>query len=184
MKNTIFLMIFTLGFSIGIAAQPAKARTLPLALASQLVKDDSGVREKMRDNRWTVSNVAKEVNYLKFVDLNADGVDELIFSGIVCGTANCQTWIYRKIGAKYEQIPFDASAVDLKVLASRSSGYSDISIEGRGSAVESEVHIHKFDGRKYDVKECFSKNWALFNTRTGKWTELKTPRVERLKCSF
>ena len=174
-------MIFT-GFLILVGAQLTAAQKIPIPLAQQLVKDDQYVKEKMQEENWTIAQLAGQVNDVKKVDLNGDGSLELIFSGIICGNANCSTWIYRKNGNRYVQIPFDASAIGIEIRKTKTSGYFDISVEGRSSASETELHIYKFDGSKYEIKECFSKKFAVVNSKTGKATVLKTPKITKINC--
>lgn len=182
MRKPICLSIIFTGFLILVGAQLTAAQKIPIPLAQQLVKDDQYVKEKMQERHWTIAQLAGQINDVKKVDLNGDGSPEFIFSGIVCGNANCSTWIYRKDGSRYVQIPFDASAVGIEISKTPTKGYLDIIVEGHSSAAETELHVYKFDGSKYEVKECFSKKFAVVNPRTGKATVLKTPKITKIKC--
>jgi len=178
MKKIIFLLMMTMSFLITVGVQSGIAQKIPLALAGQLIKDDEGVREK----KMPAKDVADQMNDVRKVDLNGDGVPEYIFSGIVCGNANCQTWIYRQNGNKYVRIPFEAYAVGIEIGKTSTKGYLDIIVEGHSSAAETELHVYKFDGRGYDIKECFSKKFAKVNSKTGRVTKLKTPITTKIKC--
>ena len=87
MKKNIFLLMITMSFLITVSVQSGNAQKIPVALAGQLIKDDEGVREK----KMPAKDVADQMNDIRKVDLNGDGVPEYILSGIVCGNANCQT---------------------------------------------------------------------------------------------
>lgn len=183
MKKPICLSIILTGFLILVGAQLTAAQKIPIPLAQQLVKDNQYVKEKMREQRWTIAQLAGQINEVKKVDLNGDGKPEFIFSGISCGNANCSTWIYRKNGNRYVQIPIEAYAIGIEIRKTKTNGYFDIAVEGHSSASETVLRIYKFDGSKYEDKECFSKQRSVYNPRTGETTELKTPKITKIKCN-
>ncbi|MGI8542882.1 MAG: hypothetical protein ACR2MD_05310 [Aridibacter sp.] len=137
----------------------------------------------MKDRKLGVQDVTKKINSVDIIDLNGDGVSEYIIHGILCGSVNCQVWIYRKTKNGYSQIPFEESVTSLKTLKTKTKGYFDIQIEGHASAAESEIRIYKFNGSGYKISECFSKEYVVIS-RTGKVIKLKTPRVAKIKCGF
>ncbi len=159
------------------------AQSTPIELAKQLLKDDVMVKELAEMDGLSLSQVTKRLSSRK-IDLNGDGVVEYIVSGIGCGNANCPTWLYRKSGNKYIQIPVEneLSATSVETRRTKTNGYLDLTAKTHGGGGEGTLLVHKFNGSKYVVKECFDIKSGYFDG-SGNYREYKTPKVTKTRCN-
>ena len=119
------------------------------------------------------------------MDLNADGVPEVIVEGrgsYFCGAANCATWVFGSSAGIYRLLLDAGSVQNLQSLPSRSNGYHDLRTWLHESATEQIETTYKFDGVSYRPTACARIDYTVFNAR-GDIVELKSPKTRRIKCS-
>ena len=181
MKYFAFLAVW---FCLGSAfAQSAKAQSIPKELARQLLKDDPMVKELSDDEGLSFDQIVKRLSSTK-VDLNGDKVVEYIVSGIGCGNANCPTWIYRKSGSRYIQIPVenDLVAASVEAKQTKTNGFRDLVGKTHTSAYEGSIFIFKYSGTKYVLKECFEVAGGYID-ENGNLHPYKSPKITKTRCN-
>lgn len=181
MKLSRILFLFPLLFLFVPSA--SYAQSTPTELAKQLLKDDVMVKELAEMDGLSLSQVAKRLSSRR-IDLNGDRVVEYIVSGIGCGNANCPTWLYRKSGNKYIQIPVgnELSAASVEARRTITNGYLDLTAKTHAGSGEGTLFVYKFNGSKYVVKECFNMKSGYFDG-SGNYREYKTPKVTKMSCN-
>lgn len=94
------------------------------------------------------------------VDLTGDKKEVLLVE-MACNSHNCPVWMYQKRGDRYVELLSDdaTTIVGFRVLQTRSHGLPDIQITQHDSSTQSEVRIHRFDGKKYRFDHCFVEQW-------------------------
>jgi hypothetical protein len=114
------------------------------------------------------------------VDLNGDGQSELIVEtprgGICWGAHGTETWIYRNVGGRWQQLfNSEGSGQSITVANTKTRGFLDIVLR---SATVFDLYIsdYKFDGNRYQA--CGTKYYSRSDPR-GRFI-LKT--VESGKC--
>ncbi len=78
------------------------------------------------------------------------------------GANNGPVWVYRRTSQGY-QLLLEASAEgagDIEVLKTSTGGYRDIKTRALESAVEHDIIIYKFDGRRYRPRECMTEAYT------------------------
>jgi hypothetical protein len=119
------------------------------------------------------------------VDLNGDGIAELLVSSTapcLCSpTGNCYFDVYRVTRSRLQTILHDDSIQSYKVLTTRTKGYFDISTYVHGSAFDGDLKIWKFDGKQYQIAECFDQTYSYID-ENGEQHILKEPRKTRVPC--
>jgi hypothetical protein len=125
-------------------------------ILQQLVKDDEGVRQSIKDYDGGFNSAVQNMSVEK-IDLNHDGQLEFMVEGVLgtmlCGASNCPSWVYRKAGNTYKLLLSDSGS-GISLERSSTNGYRDLRVSGHYSASETYVTIHKFDGNKYRAKDC------------------------------
>lgn len=116
---------------------------------------------------------------IKFVDLNNDGVPEVIAQGSgleMCSpTGNCEFWVFRRVANTYKVILRRAAVQSFEVRRSRSGGFNDLVLEMHGSATEQELFVYRYREGRYRRTGCFDASWTrLVNDEIQ---ELKEPDV-------
>lgn len=103
-----------------------------------------------------------DIYIFKELDLNDDGKKEILISGYTFGLCNmrdnCEFWIFRKIGKRYEQILHHEWMFSYRVSNQSTNGFANIEINANSSNGNPShyLHIHKFNGKTYQLKKCFS----------------------------
>jgi hypothetical protein len=111
----------------------------------------------------------KDILFIKkTVDLNNDGIDEVIVRGknwLLCGaTGNCSTWIYGKFGKKYKKL-LDTGGETLEVKKKSKNGYKNIFVSVHDSCCSSYLQTYKFDGAKYKEGNCLFEDYGTTGER-------------------
>jgi len=122
--------------------------------------------------------VAKNLR-AEFIELNHDGIPELLVEGIgscICGVNNCDTWIYRKTAYGYQLILEAGTINHIEFKKTFINGYRDLVAATHHSAFESGLAVYTFDGKKYQLKECFQRSYSSTDRRQ------QPPRIKRVKC--
>ncbi len=146
------------------------------------------LEEIRKDTTWQprVERFRDSLPYLLIaepVDLNGDGVPELVIrgQGRICGANNCEVWIYGRTSTGYERLLGDEIIQTVEPLRTVSHGYRDVRTWHHGSAVDSDVTVYKFDGRRYRNVAC--ANYAYgYRDSHGEWHDSKRPRITPLEC--
>lgn len=147
------------------------------------------VEDLLRDTMWIempappIDSVAPDVVAAP-LDLNGDGVPELEVHAInhLChSNANCPTWIYGRVGSRYQRLLNPWNIAWLEIKKTSTHGYRDIVAYRHGSAWRSDLTLYKFDGREYQRSACFTRNDGFLD-RHGEFRELKKPRITRVAC--
>lgn len=116
---------------------------------------------------------------VKLVDLNGDGIPEIIAQGIakVCSpTGNCPVWVFQRVASGYKVILERGAVQSFTVQPTRSNGYFDIVLGMHGSATEQALYLYRFGQRRYRKTACYDANWSYLD-ENGKVHELKEPRI-------
>jgi hypothetical protein len=134
---------------------------------TQLILKDKDVQEVIQQNGASADAVTKGIS-VKKVDLNKDGQPEYIAvleEQVMCGAhANCPNWVYRKAGGDY-QLLLSTHGQQLLLEKTSTNNFRDLRSEGSDSAFENSVVIYKFDGNKYQAKNCYSRVYAAKGKR-------------------
>ncbi len=168
-----FPIVCVLFLSLTIQANLAQHRQkvrVPDEIARQWMND-----EGVKSGNNTTARLPRDL-HAETVDLNNDGKPEFIVAGICSPTGNCSTSIYRKVGSDYQEL-LNHDAQLVRVRPTVTHGYRDVVYDMHGSAFESWLFVYKFDGRKYQLRECFNSNYLGAHGRTK-----KRPTVTRRKC--
>ncbi|MGO8786879.1 MAG: hypothetical protein ACLQVL_05780 [Terriglobia bacterium] len=117
---------------------------------------------------------------VKLVDLNGDGVAEVIAQGTPedggCSpTGNCRFWIFQKSGNEYRPLFYREAIQSFTLQQSRSNGFTDLVIRMQGSATESTLWLLRYSEGKYQESGCYDANWSVLEG--GAVHELKEPRL-------
>lgn len=164
----MLILCLAMGFSQSrqkrSSSSPASSPTakLPDGLVQQIASDNDEVRQYLNDGEDRAKNFEA-----RLIDVNDDGKPEYeIYStdpaGPLCFVeGNCTSWLYRKIGDRWELL----LSTDVPILPLKTSthGYRDISVHSFVGAVHEYKTIYKFDGRRYQPKECFE--WENLKVR-------------------
>lgn len=131
--------------------------TLPEEIAGEVYQDvmdnmdaDEELFEEYKDN-------PAKLFLAKFLDLNEDGVPEIIVTqsseNYWCYSSNCPIWIYARSENKYKKILFDFIA-DYEILVHKTNNYHDFVTIGHGSSVTSYNNIFAFHEGEYNMEKC------------------------------
>ena len=113
---------------------------------------------------------------IKLMDLNGDGVAEVVAQGMaVCSaTGNCPFWVLRRVNHSYEPI-LEGEAQTFTIQNSTSNGFHDIVLSTHGSASSGGLTRYQYkDGSYHDV-DCYSYEWTVLENE--KVIDLKEPRI-------
>jgi hypothetical protein len=160
-------------------AQERRKVDVPREIAEQLMSNDEDIKEMVKDKNYTADKLAGELS-AETIDLNDDGKSELIVQGLCAPVGNCATWIYRKTGSGYQKL-LEAEAQVVRLRRTVTNGYHDVAFEVHGSAYQSGIMIYKFDGKQYQLKECFDRDYSARDKR-GRFYTRKRPTITRMKC--
>lgn len=101
---------------------------------------------------------------IKFVDLNGDGIPDVIAQGLVdCSpTGNCSFWIFPKTPTGYRLL-LDGFGQTFTIQRSKTNGFHDIVVSMHGSATESRLTDFRFEDGHYVEVGCYYANWAVLD---------------------
>jgi hypothetical protein len=172
MRPTLYCLMISLCLSIGFSqsrkkrssSSPARSAIakLPDGLVQQMASDNDEVRKYLNDGEDRAKNFEArliDVNDDRKPEYEIDNTDPASPFCFVEG--NCTFWLYRKTGNGWELL----LTTDVPVLPLKTSthGYRDISVHSYVGAVHEYKTIYKFDGRRYQPKECFE--WENLKVR-------------------
>ncbi|MDR3676641.1 MAG: hypothetical protein P4N24_14205 [Acidobacteriota bacterium] len=118
---------------------------------------------------------------VKMVDLNADGIPEVIAQGMgehenCSPTGNCPFWIFQKSNHEYTPLFSVMESVQtFTIQPSRTNGFSDIVIETQFSADQCGISLLRYSEGRYDYAGCWVAYWSVQEGDTVR--QLKEPRL-------
>lgn len=120
-----------------------------------------------------------EETRIKFVDLNGDGVAEVIAQPVgydFCGAVgNCRFWVFQRTDSGYRLI-LNGTAQTFTVQRSRTNGYLDLVLALHDSATEQELLEYRFSAGQYRRTTCYNASWtASINSEIRLKAPLITP---------
>ena len=114
---------------------------------------------------------------IKLIDLNGDGVFEVVAQGMIgCGaTGNCAFWVLRDTKEGYEII-LEGTAQTITIQPSTSNGFRDIVLSTHGPATSGGLTLYQYNKKGFyeDVGSC-GYDWTVLEG--DKVRELKEPRI-------
>lgn len=153
-------------------------RAITIAIEEQLrpETDDLEIKSEKELERAALDTRVKRI------DLNSDGVAEIVAQGMVnCGaTGNCPFWIFQRAGKGYRLLLEDNGQA-FTIQPNRTHGYSDIVVRAHGSATQSGLSEYKYNGGRYVREGCYNAEWTILEGEHVR--ELKEPRITRFPCS-
>jgi hypothetical protein len=113
---------------------------------------------------------------IKMIDLNGDGVPEVVAQGMIgCGaTGNCPFWVLRKAKQGYELI-LEGEAQTFTIQKPSSSGFRDIVLSRHGTSSSGDLSHYQFHEGAYLAVACYGYDWTVLEGE--KVRELKEPRI-------
>jgi len=154
----------------------AERAAIAKAIANQLKPDIGGLggesEQELEDNALDTP--------VKLIDLNSDGITEVIAQGTIedggCSpTGNCRFWVFQKSDHEYRLLFSKESIQSFTIQQSRSNGFSDIVVKMQGSATASTLTLLRYSEGRYKEAGCYDANWSV---REGSAVhELKEPRL-------
>jgi len=119
---------------------------------------------------------------IALIDLNDDGVAELVAQGMVnCGaTGNCPFWIFRKTKFGYELL-LDGEAQTFTIQKSKTGAFHDVVLSTHGSSSSGSLVDYHYEEGVYKETGCYYYDWTVIEN--DKVRELKEPRITPCKQS-
>jgi hypothetical protein len=113
---------------------------------------------------------------VKLIDLNADGVPEVLAQGMVnCGaTGNCPFWAWRKGKGNYELL-LEGYAQTFTIQESVTNGFYDIVLSTHGSFSSGSLTDYRYHDGAYQEVGCYDYDWTVLEGENIR--ELKEPRL-------
>ena len=153
---------------------------VPRDLADQLLRQAFKSMETPQDEQEKITRDAEKMKggvaglfCAESVDLDRDGKADLLIhqadvEGAFCGAHNCPVWVYRRTNDGYTMLLEDTGGYlsPIEALKTSTNGYRDIRTMQQSSAVEHEITVFKFDGKKYRARVCTTEKYA--GKRRGK----------------
>ena len=117
---------------------------------------------------------------VKLLDLNGDGIPEVIVQGPGGGsrncspTGNCQFWVFQRTNEGYTLV-LDGMAQTFHIEKSRTNGWRDIVVSMHDSATRSSLTVFAFARTRYVDMACYVREWEVLEGDTLR--KLKKPRM-------
>lgn len=126
-----------------VCAAPAGAQTREDGLRAFLQTTFAEARQEYPDTTYVAA----------FADLNGDGRDEALvslYSGLFCGSGGCALYVYTPARGSWREVA-ELTIVNapVRLLATRSHGWRDLSVEVRGGGILPRTARIRFDGQTY-----------------------------------
>lgn len=146
-------------------------RAIAKAISAEL-NDQSQSQQQLRRAALKTS--------IKMVDLNSDGVPEVIAQGVgeddCSPTGNCTILIFQRVHGGYKLL-LTAFGQTFTIQKMSTNGFHDIVVASHGSAFDSGLTNYKYRNGSYREAGCYDARWQV----PGTDTILKEPRITR--CS-
>jgi hypothetical protein len=113
---------------------------------------------------------------IKMIDLNGDGIPEVIAQGIVgcSATGNCPFWILQKAQGGYRLL-LEGQAQTFTVQKTRTNGFLDIVLGRHASATDSILTDNRYMRGVYEGVACYDASWTVLEN--DKVRELQEPSI-------
>jgi hypothetical protein len=124
-----------------------------------------------------LANIALDVR-VKMVDLNGDGVPEVIIQGppAACSpTGNCPIWVLQKTGGNYRVILQADTIQSFTVERNRTNGFNDIVVASHGSATDGGLTVFRYQNAEFHAAGWYEYSWAP--SESAQRRKLEAPRV-------
>ena len=135
---------------------PAERQALLRAIVGQIKTDNVNHTEQ----EWLA--IAGDTR-IKLVDLNGDGVPEVIAQGsddLSCSpTGNCDFWVFSRVGKTYKAILELGAIQTFTVQPTLTNGFHDLVLGMHGSATEQELFVYRFTNGRYRKSACYYAYW-------------------------
>jgi hypothetical protein len=120
---------------------------------------------------------------VKLIELNADGVPEVVAQGMInCGaTGNCPFWILQKKAKSY-RVLLESYGQTFTIQMKSSNGFHDIVVSTHNSATRSGLAEYHYKSGKYEVAGCYNAEWEVLEH--GQVQESKEPRITPYPCTL
>ncbi|MFZ0641251.1 MAG: hypothetical protein WA020_05455 [Candidatus Acidiferrales bacterium] len=120
---------------------------------------------------------------IKMIDLNGDGVPEVIAQGMGvadCGAVgNCSFWVFQKTRAGYKLL-LDGGGQTFTIQKRSTGGFKEIVVAHHDSAGESGLTVYRYIAGAYQSVACYDANFWSWDG--GTYHELKEPQVTPTPC--
>jgi hypothetical protein len=150
----------------------ADRKSIARAIVAQLrgkmgdleVESEEGLRKAALDTR------------IKMIDLNGDGVPEVLAQGMVdCSpTGNCPLWVFQK-GEKDYHLLLKRFGQTFTIQHESTNGYRDVVVCSHGSATQYGISEFRYKGGRYRLVGQYDAEWSVLEN--GKEKLLKEPRI-------
>ena len=143
-----------------IMSEPGIVRTTTMSE----IRSEAELRDAVLDTRITL------------IDLNGDGVPEVVAQGMVnCGaTGNCPFWAFRKTKVAYELLLY-GEAQTFTIQKSKTNGFHDIVLSTHGSSSSGGLVNYHYKEGVYQEAGCYDYDWTVLEGDEVR--ELSEPRV-------
>ena len=139
-----------LTFNISILfASLCQARDVP-SISKSAVK--VFLQNELMDDNWTPQEKAARRFVAAFVDLNGDGIEEVvIYLPSDCGSGGCSMYVLQTSGSSWREAAYRPIVqLPVRMLASRSHGWRDLSVVvSGGGVIHPYIDVYSYNGRKY-----------------------------------
>jgi len=148
---------------------------VPGDVLEQLGEYENGRLKECQSGNWAEKNQSDHFAASR-ININGDKQSDLIVQAqTLCfmGAHNTTFWIFTEIGQRLSpgyELAFDTRADFLRVLKTSTNGYRDIETASH-TAVELFTTLWKFDGQKYQPRECKIENFT-------------TKKISKVKCNY
>ncbi|MGB8887799.1 MAG: hypothetical protein WCC87_13810 [Candidatus Korobacteraceae bacterium] len=116
----------------------------------------------------------------KIIDLNGDGVPEIICQAIgsdVCSvTGNCPLWIFQKTVTGYKLVLQADSVQNFTIQPTRSNGFLDLVLGRHESATEQTLFLARFRDGQYFRGACYQADWTYLG-KDGDYHDSEEPLI-------
>jgi hypothetical protein len=113
---------------------------------------------------------------IKLVDLNHDGIPEVVAQGMVnCSpTGNCPFWVFQKTPKGYKLL-VEGYGQTFTIQKTSTHGFKDIVLSMHGSATQSGLTDYRYEDGSYHDVGCYSASWTVLEGETVQ--HLKEPLI-------
>jgi hypothetical protein len=122
---------------------------------------------------------------LKFIDLNSDGVPEIIVQAgdddHYSPTGNCVFWVLKASENSYTVLLRRGSVQSFSVETRKTNEYIDLVTSTHGSATYSDLKLFRYDGRSYRLADCASSDYS-YQDKDGEYHTLQKPKIAEQQC--
>ena len=116
---------------------------------------------------------------VKLVDLNGDGIPEVIAQGSgqeYCSpTGNCDFWVFMRSGNGYNLILEREAVQTFAISSKRTNGFNNLVLGQHGSAFKRDLFVYRFAEGKYRLGPCYTANWERL--AGDEWQQVKNPII-------